>query len=284
MKGKYSLVHMTNPYCPPPELIRVAAKVGFDCVSLRTIPTRLSGSIENSEINAMKATTRGIEPFDIVKDKQLLLETKRAAKETGIIINDTENARIFDGVDVRNYEPDLEAAAELGVHHILTNIWTSDKSFYTEQFSLLCELAESYGLTVNLEFVTWASVKDLKDAKELLIASGAKNVGIVVDVLHAYRSKVQLSEFDELPQSWFNYLHLSDCEKEIPTDVETLIHNGRDERLYPGEGAIDIKAFINKIPHAVRGVEVPSISRIKKYGFEEHARRCFVAAKNCIGE
>lgn len=282
MRAKYSLVHMTNNRCPPPEMIRLAAKVGYDCVSLRTIPTRLSGDADNAEIAAMKATTSGVEPYDLVKNRHLLLETKQAAEETGIIINDTENARIFDGVDVWNYERDLEAAAMLGVRHFLTNIWTNDKSFYTEQFSLLCELASKYNLTVNLEFVTWAGVKDLQGAKELILDSGAKNVGIVVDSLHVYRSRVKLEEFDGLPKEWFNYTHISDCEFEIPSDVESLIHTGRDERLYPGEGAIDIKSIIEKIPTAVRGLEVPHYIRVEQLGYEEYARRALMAAKKCL--
>lgn len=43
MKQRYSLVHLTNISCPPPEMIHVAAKAGFDAVSLRTIPMGLPG-------------------------------------------------------------------------------------------------------------------------------------------------------------------------------------------------------------------------------------------------
>ena len=43
MKHLYSLVHLTNISCPPPEMIRVAARAGYDAVSLRTIPMGLPG-------------------------------------------------------------------------------------------------------------------------------------------------------------------------------------------------------------------------------------------------
>ena len=144
MSKIFSLVHLTDISCPPPEMIRVAAKSGYETVSLRTIPMGLGGELS----------------FDIARDKELYKETKRAVEETGVKINDIENAKIFDGVDMKKYEPCLEAAASLGVKHILTNIWTSNKSFYTEKFSELCEIASKYGQTVNVEFVTWASVKD----------------------------------------------------------------------------------------------------------------------------
>lgn len=134
MAHLYSLVHLTNISCPPPEMIRVAAKAGYDAVSLRTIPMGLPGE----------------QPHDIAKDPQLLRETRRAAQETGIQLHDTENARIADGVDVAQYEPALAAAAELGIRHVLTNVWTSNKDFYTQQFGALCLLAAQYGQTVSV--------------------------------------------------------------------------------------------------------------------------------------
>ena len=151
--------------------------------------------------------------------------------ETGIRYTDTEIARIADNIDVKDHEPAMAAAAEMGVTHVLTNIWIQDKECYTEQFIRLCELAAQYGQDVNVEFVTWASVSNLRQTKELLLASGRKNVGIVVDTLHFYRSRVTLSELEDCPKEWFHYAHLCDCGAEIPTEVEALVHTGRAERL-----------------------------------------------------
>ena len=39
-------------------------------------------------------------------------------------------------------------------------------------------------------------------------------------------------------------MHISDAPNEIPTTTEGLIHTGREARLYPGEGAIDIAAIV----------------------------------------
>ena len=74
---------------------------------------------------------------------------------------------------------------------------------------------------------------------------------MVVDCLHFYRSRVQLHELEECPRSWFHYAHLCDCEAPIPTDEAALIHTGRAERLYPGEGAIPIAEIISRIPQVV---------------------------------
>lgn len=263
MEPKYSLVHLTGISTPPPEFIRIAAAAGYDCVSLRTISMGMPGEV----------------PHDLTRP-ELLRETKRALEETGIIFNDTENTRIVEGTDVKDYEPHLAAAAELGVRHILGNIWTPDRSYYTDQFGKLCELAAQYGLDINIEFVTWASVTNLRQTVELLKAVNMPNAGIMIDALHFYRSRVQLSELDGLPPEWFRFMHLCDCEEEIPTEREKLVHTGRAERLYPGEGCIDLKSLVQRLPaDIVWGIEVPHLARLEQYGLEEHARRALQWAK-----
>ena len=102
-----------------------------------------------------------------------------------------------------------------------------------EQFQRLCELAAGYDQSVHLEFVTWSAVKDLRTAARMLLASGWKNVGIVVDTLHFYRSRVKAEELDFLPVEWFSYVHLCDCGPEIPEDIPSLVKTGIQERLIP---------------------------------------------------
>lgn len=262
-KRSFSLVHLTNIQCPPPEMIRVAARCGYDAVSLRTIPMGLPGE----------------RPYDVARDPQLLRETRAAAQETGVCIHDTENARIADGIRVEDYEPCLAAAAELGIGHILTNIWTPDRSFYTDQFGRLCQLAAQYSQTVSVEFVTWASVTDLAQARQLLLDSGQRNVGVVVDCLHFYRSRVSLDQLRACPKEWFHYAHLCDCPAPIPTAEAALVHTGRSERLYPGEGAIPIREILDLMPDAVCGVEVPHAKRLETVGYDTHAKRALAAAK-----
>ena len=132
--------------------IRVGAVLnsGFDYVSLRSISTRMKQST-----SSVSEAVTGKMPFALTDCPELLVETKRAVQETGVFIHDTENARIFDGVDVRDYTRDLEATAELGIHEILTNIWVSDPIFFQEALEELCEMAAVYGQNINLEWIPW---------------------------------------------------------------------------------------------------------------------------------
>lgn len=266
-KPMYSLVHLTDISCPPPEFIRTAARAGYDAVSLRTIPMKLPGEI----------------PFDIAKDKTLFRETKRALEETGITFNDTENAVIRDDMDVREYEPALEAAAELGVKFLLSGIWSTNYDYVVEKYAELCDLAKGYGMRVSIEPVTWSCLPDIGTAVEMIKKSGRENVGLVVDTLHFYRSRNSYDVFDGLPREWFNYAHLCD-QVGIPETNEELLYDGRCNRLYPGDGEIEIKRIIDHIPWVVRGVEVPNHKLMEEIGFEELARQALMKAKAVMGE
>lgn len=274
---QYSLVHLTNAACPPPEMIYIAARAGFDCVSLRSIPTRM----RQNEPGVGESVT-GRMPFALADCPELLAQTRRAAMETGVTIHDTENARIFDGVNVRDYTRDLEAAAELGIHEILTNIWGSDPVFCREALEELCELAAIYNQNVNLEFVTWSSVPKLRDAATLLTRIPANNKGIVLDTLHFYRSRDSLSDLDGLPRAWFRYVHLCDCPEAIPSEREVLIQTGLEERMIPGEGAVDFSGILRRLPQVVRGLEVPNAARLSALGYEAYAKRILDTTKACL--
>ena len=67
--------------------------------------------------------------------------------------------------------------------------------------------------------------------------------------------------------------------KEIPPTNEGLIHTGREERLYPGEGGIDIASILNRLPEVPYSLEIPNLVRVKELGFAEHAWRCLETAK-----
>ncbi|MCT4618395.1 MAG: sugar phosphate isomerase/epimerase [Marinisporobacter sp.] len=264
MKAEFSLAHLTVLGCAPPEMVYIASVCGYDYVSIRPIYMGLAG-----------------EPnYDLANKKDMLSQTKNALSQTGLRVHDIELARILDDFDVKDYLPAMEVGAELGAKSLLTSIWTDDKSLYTEKFHELCELAKPFGLNVDLEFVTWAGVKDLKQTVEVLEATTETNKGIMIDTLHFNRSRVQLDELDGLPPEWFNFAHICDAGAEIPTTKEGLVFTGRDERYYVGEGAINIDEIIKRIPRqVVYSIELPHIERVKELGYTEHARRCLETAK-----
>jgi sugar phosphate isomerase/epimerase len=197
-------------------------------------------------------------------------------------VHDVELARVADGTDPKKYLPELEVGAELGAKHVISSIWTNDRVFAAECFDQLCDIAKPLGLTINLEFVTFASVKTLREAVDVLKASRRTNVGVLVDMLHFSRSRVPLADLDTVSRNWFNFVHLCDATAAIPTATEELTRQAREERLYPGEGAIDIGGILKRIPPVTYSIEAPHLARTKEMGFTEHAFRCLEAGKKYV--
>ncbi|MFV0498244.1 MAG: sugar phosphate isomerase/epimerase family protein [Candidatus Fimivivens sp.] len=264
MKREYSLAHLTALRCPPPELVYTANLAGYDYVSPRIVNLGVKG-----ESN-----------YDLASQPEMLRDTMHAMEDTGIRVHDIELLRILEDTDIKRYTAAIEVGARLGARHVLSSIWTSNKEIYIEKFAQLCDLAKSYGMGVQLEFVTWADVANLAQAKEILTTINRDNAGIMLDTLHAYRSHVAPEALDHCPKSWFKFCHICDGPADIPTDKEELLVVGRDGRHYVGEGAINIADYVRRLPDdVVCSIELPHLKRIGILGAVEHARRCIESAK-----
>jgi sugar phosphate isomerase/epimerase len=268
MKRQFSLAHLTAINCPPPELTYMAARCGYDFVSLRFIPLHTAG-----------------EPEYLPTDQVMLRRTKAAMAETGVRMLDVELARILPDVDLTAYLPALEAAAELGARHVISSAWTTDRSdfnYLVDCFGRLCDMARPLGLTVDLEFPIISRLNTLADTAAVVRAAGRPNGGVMVDMLYMYFPGTPVEELDAIPREWFHMAHICDAPKEVPTTREGLVHIMRDARLYVGEGAIDIHAILDRMPTVPYSIELPNAERVASLGCEEHARRCLETARRYL--
>ena len=243
----------------------IAARTGYDFVSLRLIPMGIVG-----------------EQAYLPEDKEMIRKTKVALNETGVKVLDLELARILDDVDPKSYLSAMEVAAELGGKHVISSAWTTDRTgpnFIVERYAEICDLAKPFGLTVNLEFPTFSSLTNLQEAADVVRTANRANGGILIDTLYFHYSRTDLGELDALPDEWLNFMHICDTLEEIPTSRDGMVHVARDERLYCGEGCIDFPAILGRLPSMPYSIELPNIKRLKKFGFEEHAKRCLDTAK-----
>jgi sugar phosphate isomerase/epimerase len=268
MTRLYSLAHLTVLDCAPPEMVYLAARAGYDFVSLRLIPIGTPG-----------------EPRYVPQDKQMLRRTKQALKETGLRLLDLELARIVDGLDTTAYLPAMEAAAELGAKHVITSAWTTrqdDRTYLIDSFAAICDMAKPLGLTVNFEFPSFSRIGNLMQAADIVDTANRYNGGILIDMLYMHFGRIKPEELDSLPPQWFRFVHLCDAPAAIPATKEGQIHIARGGRLYPGEGAIDIAGILNRLPPVPISIELPNTARARELGFEEHARRCLHCARSQI--
>lgn len=263
MARQFSLAYLTIPGVDPVEQIKIARETGYDTVSLRTMPMGLPG-----------------EPrARLEQDAQLMTEVTQALKDNGMKLFDIELVQVKEDrpADMRAA---FEKGAELGATQVLSSVWTKDHAFAVERYGTLCEQAAQFGLTVNMEFVTFAGVTDLKGALRLQDDVKADNLKIMVDTVHAHRSHVSPAEIAAVDPSRFGFIHLCDCPGPVPAlDDPEMIRVAREGRLYIGEGGADIAGMLRALPNNPCSIELPNSQRIAELGAAGHARRCLESAK-----
>lgn len=268
MQNQFSLAALTVLGCAPPEMTHIAARAGYDFVSFRLIPLGLPGEAD-------------FRP----DDREMIRKTKTALHETGIELLDIELARIHGEIDPKTYVPAMETAAELGARHVISSAWTTDRTdrdFIVERYAEICDLARPFGLTVDLEFPTISRLTNLQETADIVRAANCDNGGILIDTLYFHFANVRLDELAALPSDWFHFLHINDTVEEIPATREEMIHIVREKRLYVGEGCIDFAAIIDRLPPIPFSIELPNAKQVKELGYEGHARRCLITAKQYL--
>lgn len=261
-----SLAHLTAIDLPPPALIRAAARAGFDAVGLRLI--------------RVTETSPG---YPLMNDPRAMRETRDALAETGLKVHDIEFVKIEPATDIAALEPFLDAGAELGAAEIIAAPYDPDLSRLASRLSDLAERASVRGIGVSLEFFPWTVVPDLEAALRVVTEAGPK-LGILVDSLHFDRSGSSHATLHGLAPDRLRFAHLCDAPVAPPYTTEALLHAGRAERLPPGEGEIDLEAFLAAMPAGLPlALEVPMTALAASEGPEAVIRRVMAGTRRLLG-
>src|SRR6266496_3318854 len=268
MKHDYSLAHLTVLSLTPPQMIDVAARTGYRYASLRI--TRVTSE----------------EPlYDLAHDRALMKETKARLDDTGIDVLDVELFRMDPQRGAEDFDAELHATAELGASNIIAQLPDPDRERATERFARLCDLAKPLGIFVNLEFPHWTETGTLAEATKVLRAVNRSNAAILIDLLHMARSGSDCDELRKLPREWFRFAHVCDAEKQCPPTIEAIIRPARDERLFTGEGTIDIRGILACMPEDIPySLEIPRVALTKAVGPEEVARLAIRVAQSHLDD
>lgn len=262
----YSLAHLTALSLSPPELVEAAADAGYRFVGLR-----------------LNRVTPQEPHYPLATDPGLMRSTKVRLAATGIEVLDIELARFSPDKNPRDYLRFLEAGAELGARHVITQLPDPDRARKIHRFAELCELARPFGLSIDLEFPSWTETPDLREATRVLRAADQPNAGILVDLLHFARSGSSIADLRQLPAHWFHFVHVCDAPAGVPPTTDGLIHTARFERLSPGEGGIDVHGILDALPPGLPyALEIPRATLVAQVGAKEHARQAVSATRGYL--
>jgi sugar phosphate isomerase/epimerase len=263
MTRSYSLAYLTFAPLSPPEAIRLAAQCGYEAVGLRALPV---------------APGADFAPF--ATDAALMRATRAALRDTGVRVFDVEIIRIGEGFSVAPLKPFFEVCAALGARAMLVAGDDPMEARLTASFAALCEAAAPYGLTADLEFMPWTKVPDGKTALRVVTAAAQPNGGILVDTLHAARSRTTPSDIAAIPASMLHYAQLCDAPTEIPTTLDGLLHTARHERLLPGHGGLALRDMFAALQANVPvSLELPNDKQTAAIGIAAWAQHAIDAAR-----
>lgn len=248
---KIGLAALTCIELAPPELVSVAADTGYDFVGLRLIPV----------------ATQTLPSFE-------MRELERRLADTGMKVLDVEVFRIDPDSNVRAYEPMLATAQRLGATDILVHGADPEEARLVENFGRLCDLAARHKLNANLEPMPWVDVSTVAKAARVV---RLPNSAVLVDPIHFYRADNRIEDLKGLK---YRYLQFCDARKERPTDPQELIRQARGDRLFPGEGGLDLRGLLRALPADLPiSLEIPHAGGLAP---GERARRAIEATKSLL--
>ena len=263
---RFSLAALTVLELAPPALIDVAAACGYDHVGIRLLPAMAGGVA-----------------YRLMDDAAALRETIARLDATGITVADLEVVAFRPETDLAAFAAFFETGARLGARHMLVAGYDPDLDRFTDRFAAFCAAAAPYGLTADLEFMPWTSVPDLVTAGRIVENAGTANAGVLVDALHFDRSRSSTGDIAKIPAGRLHYWQLCDAAAERPATTDEMIHVARSERMFPGEGGIDLLSLIQAMPADIPvSIEVPTTELAKTMDAQARARRALGAAKRVI--
>jgi sugar phosphate isomerase/epimerase len=232
----------------PPEQVKVAAAAGYTHVGLRLIPVanQTLPSFQFSELQARLA-------------------------DSGIKVLDVEVFRLDPQTDVAAFKETLEISQRLGATDLLAHGADPDEARLRDRVAALSDLAAQHGITVNIEPMPWVEVSTVRKAKRAIEGTKA---AVLVDAIHFFRED---NAFEDLKTVPHRYMQLCDARAETPSDVQEIIRQARGDRLFPGEGGLDLKGLLAALPADLPiSIEIPYAKPMPPL---ERARRALAATQ-----
>jgi sugar phosphate isomerase/epimerase len=237
------------------EQIRVAAQAGYSHVGLRLVPV------------AGQPYRHSFEPSAV----------ERTLAECGVRVLDVEVFRLTPVTKVSELEAMLEASARLKATELLVHGADPDESRLAATFGALCDLAARYELAANLEPMPWVDVSNVATAMRILDLAARPNSGLLVDAIHFFRAGDTPHALSSVPPRLLRYAQLCDARPGRPAQMEEIIRQARSERLFPGEGGLDLRGLLRALPAGIPlSLEVPVSQELPPL---ERARRALEATK-----
>jgi sugar phosphate isomerase/epimerase len=250
VKVPLSLAALTVLEVSPIEAVRIAARCGYSHVGLRPVPAT------PDESHTPILTHRGNRS-----------ELRAALVGEGIGVLDCEIVRLTPQIDWSHMQRVLEFTAEFGAARLLVADNDPDQERSAAALAQLAELAVPHNVTPCLEFMPWTCAPNLSAARTRI--AGIANAALLIDAFHLARSGGSPDDIT-VGDPQVSYLQLSDIAGPIP-DLAAILAEARSDRMFPGEGEIDLVRLVERLPGVPISLEVPA-ERLRAQGWTAEQR------------
>jgi 4-hydroxyphenylpyruvate dioxygenase len=218
----------------------------------------LSGSLVEKLYACAAAGLDGVEIFepDLVASESGPEEIRALAQRLGLSLDLYQPFRDFEGVtpellaaNLRRAEAKFALMQRLGIETILvcSNVATatidSDQTS-ADQLRALGDLAEAYGVRVAFEALAWGRfVDDYRRSWRIVERADHPRIGLCLDSFHILSRGHDPAGIEQIPGEKIFYVQLADA----PALSMDVLSWSRHYRLFPGEGAWDLAAFVSHV-------------------------------------
>ena len=225
------LAPLTAGRPPAEELVAAAAAAGFGRMGL-----------------TLRLPDGGLGPA--VTDAHARRRLRAFADDSGVRVLDAGVLLLAPEAGPADDGPLVEAAAELGADRIVALVRDEDPARAADRLAGVCATAAAAGLRVGVEPMPYSACRTLADARALVAASGAAQAGVVVDVLHLFRSGGVAADLRGLTAAEVVLVQLCDALAGAPPP-DRLRAEALGDRRYPGLGELPVHDVLAALPDGV---------------------------------
>jgi 4-hydroxyphenylpyruvate dioxygenase len=218
----------------------------------------LSGTLEDKLVAASSAGFDGVEIFepDFIASPWSAAEVRARCADLGLSIDLYQPFRDFDADDadvlaanLRRAEHKFDVMHQLGTDLVLVCSSVSshaldDDDRIAEQLHQLAAAAGERGLRICYEALAWARfVNTYERSWDIVRRADHRALGLCVDSFHILSRGSDPAGIEKIPGEKLFFLQLADA----PHMSMDVLQWSRHYRLFPGQGAFDLPAFLGHV-------------------------------------
>jgi len=182
-------------------------------------------------------------------DAGLLRRTVRALAQSGAEVNDVSVVVLTSNLDLDDVRRMLEVACDLDAGRVVVMNREPDGGRAAALLAAVGDLAGDMGMLVGLEFMPYSATPDLAAAAGLVRAVASPRVGVVLDVLHLFRSG---GEPKDVSQKAAPLVLVQLCDAAGTRSASfDLRRESLTDRRYPGQGDLPLRDVLSAVPSGV---------------------------------